>query len=123
MSASLSPAAAGPASLSQGPTCDIIYLRRELGRTDYSDRRMLAYVRLLIASAGFPAPLPMDRGGQLVTDPTPRSRWLRAAVDAWLENQLPPDGAALAERRAAAEAADKMDRRASNLRLVRGGKP
>jgi hypothetical protein len=102
-------------------TCTLWFIRRELGQHGYSDRRMIAYVRQLIAHHDFPHPLPaMTKGGALSADVTARSTWVRAGVEAWIEGFLPPDGAALVDRKARADAAASMDDAARHLRLVGG---
>lgn len=103
-------------------TCTIWYIRRELGRADYGDGRLVTYVRALVASRGFPPPLPHEKRGHLVEEVTVNSRWLRSAVDAWLDDFLPPEAAASVDRAQRAAAADEMDAAAFGLRLVRGGR-
>lgn len=115
------------------PTVSIWWLQRQLGKRDYKDRRLVSYLTLLIDELGFPPPLPdlvLDRrpadGGDrplahsVTRKVTTNSRWRRDAVDAWLEDYLPPDNAAALDARARAGAADDMDRNAGNLRLVAG---
>lgn len=104
-------------------TCSILYIRRETGQTHYKERRLVTYVTLLIAEHGFPAPLPALVGGKLTTRVTTGSEWLRDAVDQWLDDYLPPRTAAAMLDAAQESAAKQMDASASNLRLVRGGKP
>lgn len=105
------------------PTCSLWYIRRELGRHDYSDRRMVGYVTALIRELGFPPPLPSMVKKELTTSVTQHSHWLRSSVDAWLNDFLPPANAASVDRAAQAAAATEMDAAAHGLRLVRGGRP
>lgn len=103
-------------------TCSIFYIRRELGRGDYSDRRLISYLDKLIADHGFPQPLPVERRGKLVTSATLQSRWLRAAVDDWVNHWMPATAAARADAAQRRAAAESMDRNAIGLTIVRGGK-
>ena len=106
-------------------TVGIWYIRRRLGRKDYKDRRIVRYVSLLVAEKGFPPPLPCLKGNTLVDEVTTSSEWLRPAVDAWLDDFLPPDNQMSLDRVAQAEAAAEMDRAAAslgNLRLIAGGR-
>jgi hypothetical protein len=102
-------------------TCNLWFIRHELGQHGYSDRRMVDYVRKLIDHHDFPRPIPaMKKGGALSADVTRNSTWVRIAVETWIEGFLPPDGAALVDRKARTEAAREMDDAASHLRLVGG---
>ena len=101
-------------------TCTIWYVRRELGRIDYGDKRICSYLQKLVDQHGFPAPFPCERKGrrELETRVVPESRWIRAAVDAWLEDRTPPDLGAALDRKARDAAAAEMDAAAGNLSLV-----
>lgn len=102
-------------------TCNLHYIQRELGAVGYSDARMLAYVAGLIRDHGFPRPLPsMLKGGGMTVEVRSGSRWVRAAVDAWIAGYIPPDCAATIDAAAMSAAADDMDANARNLRLVGG---
>lgn len=107
-------------------TCNIHYIRRELGQSNYSDKRMVAYLAQLVEGFGFPAPLPGIRKGGTVSGAVHAdSKWHRAAVDAWIDGTgLPPAQSAAiaraADQRAHAAAASDMDANALNLRLVGG---
>jgi len=102
-------------------TCTFGYVQAQLGQNALSQRRMLEYLRALIADHGFPAPLPtIIKGGKLTKDPHPSSKWLRTAVHAWLDGYIPPDCAATIDDQAFAAAALDMDAAATNLRLVAG---
>lgn len=98
------------------PTCSIYWIKRILGHRR-SDKALIRYVELLIAEQGFPQPLPhLKHGGGLETGVALKSEWLRAAVEAWLEdNFLPPSAAAMLERADEDEAAAAMDAAAFNL--------
>lgn len=102
------------------PTVSLFWIGRTLGHRRKGDASLIAFVDLLIERLGFPQPLPHYRnGGGLETGVTARSEWLRAGVEAWLEdNFLPPSAAASLDREAEAEAAAAMDAAAHNLRLV-----
>lgn len=104
------------------PTCNLYYIRRQLGRQNYGDRRMVTYVGLLIDRHGFPPPLPTLVRAGLVTGVTSDSRWHRGAVDAWLDDFLPPDNSAQVDRAALTAAASEMDNAAGHLQLIRGGR-
>lgn len=102
-------------------TCTIYYVQRELGEQHLSEKRLCAYLRKLIAEYGFPKPLPtVMRGGSLTNDVHQRSKWIRAAVDAWIDGYIPPDCAATIDEKAMRAAAAEMDANAQNLRLVGG---
>lgn len=107
------------------PTCTLWYIQNRLGRSDYGERRMVTYVTLLIREHDFPPPLPTLRRGILTRDVVARSRWIRTAVDAWLEDFLPPANAEALDKAARRAAADDMDEAARNLgrlTLVQGGR-
>lgn len=102
-------------------TCTFGYVQGQLGQNTLSQRRMVEYLRKLIADHGFPPPLPaIVKGGALTREPHPSSRWLRTAVHAWLDGYIPPDCAATIDDQAFAAAALDMDAAATNLRLVGG---
>jgi hypothetical protein len=105
------------------PSCTIWYIQLRLGRHDYSARKMVTYVTLLIDCEGFPQPFPYERAGKLYRDPAIQSRWPRVAVDQWLADWLPPDTTAALDAAAKRAAADVMDDRAGNLQLLQGGRP
>ena len=75
-----------------------------------------------IPASSFPAyapPLPCAVKGQGNTrEVVIGSSWRRAAVDLWFDDFLPPDMADALDRRAARDAGDVMDDRATSLRLV-----
>lgn len=102
-------------------TCTLWYVKRELA-SDYSDARFIRYVQKLVDERGFPRPMPALRGSQLVDCVCAQSRFLRAAVDNWLDDFLPPDAHDMADRKARAAAANDMDSAAFGLRLVKGGR-
>ena len=105
----------------EATTCNLWYIRRELGQQRLSDARMVVYVDALIAQHGFPRPYPtMLKGGTLYRATHTRSTWQRAAVDAWLAGWIPPDVAATIDAAALAAAAADMDSAATNLRIVGG---
>lgn len=108
------------AGRSTGSTCTLWYLRRELGRETYGHKRMCTYVTKLIEKCDFPVPLPTLRRGDLTDSVTSESRWLRIAVDSWLDAQLPGPAAADQADSARADAIADMDSAAFNLRLIGG---
>lgn len=102
-------------------TCNLSYVQRELGLSRYSEKRMCQYLAQMITGYGFPAPIPTIRkGGQLSTEVHHDSQWWRAAVDAWLDGQLPPAAAEMVDAKAMRAAAEDMDAAARNLKLVGG---
>ena len=103
------------------PTCNLQWICNQLGH-DGSEARQVAYVAGLIAEEGFPRPFPhLAHGGGLSRDIHPtRSQWLRAGVEAWLADFLPPAGAAAIDAAAQRAAAAEMDDMAGKLRLVGG---
>ena len=98
-------------------TCTLGYIQQSLGTLGMSDKRMVIYVTQLIADHGFPRPMPCALRGMKGTtiQPTPRSRWLRLAVDTWLGDYMPPEAHAALEARAHARAAAAMDTAAQAL--------
>lgn len=109
------------------PTCNLWWIRAQLGRTDVSDQRFVKYVQGLVDAEGFPPPFPSQPKGKPITRAvTPLSTWRRDAVEAWLADFLPPAGAEALDAAACAAAADAMDEAAANLgrlRLMQGGRP
>lgn len=99
--------------------CTIWYIRRRLGRLDYGIDRLTTLLKGLIDSHGFPPPLPYLRANQLVQDVSDKASWIRAVVDQWLIDFLPPEGAAALDAQARRAAAEEMDARAANLQLGR----
>lgn len=118
------------------PTVSIFWLKRALCPESFRDRRLVAYLTLLIDQHDFPPPLPSlvrlkrepgARGiaspsQRLTSDVTMNSRWRRDAVDVWLADFLPPDAAAALDGRARAVAAAEMDAAAGHLHLIQGGR-
>ena len=104
------------------PTVDIGFIRRALGKKSMGSPTFIALLQALISQRGFPRPFPDFRGGKLVETVTGRSTFPRAAVEAWLDNYLPPEAIAANEAAARAAAAADMDAAAGNLRLIRGGR-
>lgn len=104
------------------PTVGLDFIARELGKKTYGPARLVAYVSLLIEEQGFPPPYPelVGRKGQqhLTAAVVAHSQFRRAAVEAWLEDFLPPANAAALDARAAAAAAADMDQAAGNLVLI-----
>jgi hypothetical protein len=110
------------------PTVTFHWLRRTVCPDGFKDGRALTYITLLIDQRGFPPPLPtmvLGRGekpSRLVDGVCSASMWSRAAVEAWLDDQLPPGTAAAIDRRAQAAAATEMDGAAFHLQLINGGR-
>lgn len=114
-----------PQGAADQSTVGILYIRQRLGRQDFKNRRIIQYVTLLVRDKGFPPPLPNLVGGRLTEDVTIKSQWFRNAVDAWLNDFLPPDNAISVDKAAQQAAAHEMDQAAANLgnfRVIRGGK-
>lgn len=96
---------------------------RRLGQEHRSLRWQMAYATLLIASEGFPAPLPVKSGDGLTSDVKPRSRWAQDSVDRWFDDRTPPGTTDAVDRQAARDAGDLMDARAAQFappRLIAG---
>ncbi|OYX62715.1 MAG: hypothetical protein B7Y88_13765 [Sphingomonadales bacterium 32-64-17] len=111
------------------PTVTLSWVRRQLGRTKYGERRIIAYLSLLIDQQGFPPPLPelnLVRDGSaahtLTSEVRATSIWPRKAVLAWLDDYLPPANAAQVDEMARRDAAADMDSAAGTLRVVQGGR-
>jgi hypothetical protein len=105
-------------------TYDIRQIAAKLGYARRDHRALRGFVTALIDQRGFPAPLPsLARGPELlITDGvTSHSKWLAPAVDAWLDNFLPPAAALALDAAARRAAAQDMDHAATTLRLVAGG--
>lgn len=102
-------------------TCTFYHVKALLGVQRFSDDRTAAYLRTLVSDHDFPRPLPTPlRKGAVTLDVHPRSRWVRAAVDAWFAGYIPPAAAATIDAQAMQAAAHDMDAAALNLRLVGG---
>lgn len=100
--------------------CTIWYIGRRLGRGEYGVDRLTTLVNALIEQQHFPKPLPYLRSRVLTQEVGGRASWLRAAVDQWLADFLPPDIAAGVDAAALREAANRMDANAANLQLGKG---
>jgi hypothetical protein len=110
------PAAHVPFPTPTEPTWSLSAIARLLGVHMRSAKWQARYVEQLIANAQFPRPLPTMRGEQLVQGILPRwSRWMPAAVTAWLGDQIPADAVEAMETAAATEAADRLDAAADTL--------
>lgn len=107
-------------SLHQHGTCTLHHIKHALGIADFGDRRAQTYVTALIADRHFPPPLPSLFKRQLTNAVTRNSRWLRAPVDHWFDDQLPPDTHTALDAASMRDAATRMDARAGNLQLVAG---
>lgn len=103
------------------PTCNIQWICKQLGFRG-SDAARVKYVSGLIATHGFPPPLPHLKWGGGISDAVnaTRSEWLRAGVLKWFDDYMPPAAAAALEEQAELAAAEEMDRAAGNLALVGG---
>ncbi len=101
------------------PTCTLHWIGRMLGH-DGSTQALEQYVSNLIATEGFPPPMPHRKHGGGISHEVSyrRSHWIRAAVLQWFSGYLPPAAGAALDDRARAAAADDMDRAAGNLQLV-----
>jgi len=80
----------------RGQWCGILYVARQLRLEAVDLRTVVAHIRAHIAASGFPSPASSRlRHGQPVTGAaavTPKSEWLRAAVDAWVATRTFNDG-------------------------------
>lgn len=107
-------------------TCTLWWIRTALGRTDYSDGRFVAYVQDLVDQCGFPPPFPSKpKGKDMTMRVTPKSIFRRDAVQAWIDDFLPPACAARLDADALRLAADDLDSRAAQLgrlTLIEGGR-
>ncbi|MBT0667008.1 hypothetical protein HT136_01330 [Novosphingobium profundi] len=106
----------------EASTIGIYAIAKALGRSDYKARRLVSYVSALVREASFPPPLPVLVAQRLEHGVTLKSQWQRDAVDAWLDNFLPPDNALAVDQAAKNAAAAEMDQAAMGLRLVAGGR-
>ncbi|MEV4934399.1 hypothetical protein [Sphingobium sp. LSP13-1-1.1] len=98
------------------PTWSMAAIARMLGVNHRSERWQRAYFNQLIANAHFPKPLPTMHRGELVRDVVPRrSRWLPAAVTAWIGGQLPSEAAEQLASEEATAAANRLDAAADSL--------
>jgi hypothetical protein len=98
------------------PTWPMHTIARKLGVNRRSPRWQRDYIAALIANEGFPAPLPTMINKAISRDISPaHSRWIPAAVAAWLGGTLPPGTLAALESAEAREAADRLDARAADL--------
>lgn len=72
------------------PTCTLAWICKQLGFAG-SDACAVAYIEGLIATRGFPRPLPHRAHGGKISDGVHyvRSRWVRAGVVQWLGDFLP----------------------------------
>lgn len=100
------------------PTCTLPWICKQLGH-EGSEACAVAYVEGLIATHGFPRPLPHRAHGGRILDSVhyTRSRWVRAGVVVWLGDYLPPAAGAALTAQAEAAAAAEMDRAATGLAL------
>lgn len=114
----------------ESPTVSAHWVASQLGCADFGAHRLKQYLSMLIGQQDFPPPLPAlvsgnsravpSRPPRLEQSVTSNSRWRRVAVQAWLEDFLPPANAAQLDAQAMRAAADDMDASAGNLRLVSG---
>ena len=105
-----------PLAAADSPTCTLWQVRQALGRADYSDQRFVIYLQGLVDALGFPPPFPSQRKGQPTTRAvTPHSSFRRDAVNAWLDDYLPPACARALDAQAHSAAAAAMDQAALGL--------
>ncbi len=94
----------------RGQFCGVLYVARQLRLTAVDLRTVVTHIRAHIDQGGFPHPVSSRlRGGRVITGAaavTPKSEWLRAAVDVWIAQRYfgdatgtaaNPDRAALVE--------------------------
>ncbi|WP_061780774.1 hypothetical protein [Sphingomonas sanguinis] len=89
-----------------------------------TQRWQINFLDRLIATKGFPAPLPILSGGELTDTLKPKSRWNMAAVDHWFDDRQTPNVTAAEERSRRVQGERTMDDRAQRLglSLVNGGR-
>lgn len=100
---------ANPRNLS---TCGIFDVAGRLGQAHRRPNFICKTIDLLIEERGFPQPFPLLRGAVLQERVFADSRWPRAAVEAWFNDQLPPAARALDST---AEAVERNSRLNTNL--------
>lgn len=84
-----------PVRAAAAATYDVAAIARRLGVDRRSRPWQVRYVAKLIEERGFPKPLPTMLGDAVTEDIKPTwSRWIREAVDAWFDGQLPPSAVA-----------------------------
>lgn len=83
----------------RGQFCGVMYVARQLRLTAVDIRTVVHHIRAHIHHSGFPAPVTSRlRAGMPVHGAdavTPKSEWLRVAVDAWIDARYAgalPDG-------------------------------
>jgi predicted DNA-binding transcriptional regulator AlpA len=92
------------------------YIAKKAGISDRSDGWILNTIRNWIAQENFPKPLPhYDLQNRRRAEVNLHSRWIRAAVDAWFDGQLPPHVLEGLADRTAANDAGLLDQRADEL--------
>lgn len=99
----------------KGAGVTLWYVAMKAGLLDWSAERLVRHVRLLHAQEGFPPPLPSFRSGARRRGICLTSRWLRDAVDAWFDGQLPPEAIAPANDLRRRRDAETLDQRAAQL--------
>lgn len=101
------------------PTVTLWHVGKRLGLADWGAERLARHVAQLIRDHGFPRPLPAPCKGKVVGGVHRNSQWVRVAVDHWFDSFIPAEAAAALDEAAQVQAADEMDARASNLRLIK----
>lgn len=115
-SASVVPLRTAPEPRRAEVTWPMYRVAAELGVGKRNARYQRDYLAALIENEGFPQPLPVLVKGALTREISPaRSRWIAAAVQAWLDGTLPPGITAAIESIEAHDAADRLDAAADNL--------
>ncbi|MBN8848175.1 MULTISPECIES: hypothetical protein [unclassified Sphingomonas] len=102
-------ASANPRNIS---TCGIYDVAGRLGQAHRQPHYICKTIDRLIEQRGFPHPFPLLRGEAMLERVLADSRWPRAAVEAWFNDQLPPAARALD---CAAEHVERNSRLAVNL--------
>lgn len=99
------------------PTCNLQWICKQLGH-DGTDASKVAYIGGLIMAFDFPKPLPHLAHGGFISPGihATRSQWVRAGVEAWLADYLPPAGAVALDAAAQRAAAADMDNAALCLK-------
>ena len=107
-------------------TCTLTYIMQRLGQSHRSTRWQLAYVAQLIATEGFPQPLPYftrnaSGGGRMHREPRNASRWPTGTVDQWFDGHAPAMPDVAAEREGAHDMDEAASRIGRRFRVIDGG--
>lgn len=96
-------------------TVGIYDIAGRLGQAHRRPAYLCRTIDALIAERDFPAPFPLLKGGELSTAAHTDSKWARAAVDAWFDNNLPPAARAAVDLAERVEVNSRLNRNLHNL--------